>query len=363
MSASCPLLVGVADVDDRSRVHAPADEGWHGLCRTGSVIAAGRSQRCGHPRALTTSVRSGQQPTMVNAAVPSDTNATLRHLARPTRNRKGEIGNRKGRGLRDAAGGHAVRQCRCGDQCRTRGRQRGGYPARSDHRARHAAKAAQRRVSNAPGPPPSRRLGRPACRGVIGAATRAEHARPACQSPLCHKGSTFNCLPADRTDRYPPSWFVAGDDPVRAAPTPGRLGWTAVLFRIVLSIPALLLSLAAIAGCQRVRGRAWMAAPPAGWVPEPLIAATDTVPRSTMRTAAGSWLLAPGSRPSPTRVGCLAIGPATDAPTAGITKMRRASGAGRGSGEAVARAVGGGWLAVPPPKPSSKRRPRHDWDC
>jgi hypothetical protein len=95
------------------------------------------------------------------------------------------------------------------------------------------------------------------------------------------------------TDVYPPFTFAVTDHPVRlVVPPPGRLNRWAVLGRIVLVVPAYVLSLAS-AGMNLFVVFAWFAGVFAGRTPRAVFDAIATVQRFGDRTAAYLFLLTP----------------------------------------------------------------------
>lgn len=95
------------------------------------------------------------------------------------------------------------------------------------------------------------------------------------------------------TDVYPPFSFSVTDHPVRlVVPPPGRLNRWAVLGRIVLVVPAYVLSLAG-AGMNVFVVFAWFAGVFAGRTPRAVFDAVATTQRFGNRTAAYLFLLTP----------------------------------------------------------------------
>jgi hypothetical protein len=93
------------------------------------------------------------------------------------------------------------------------------------------------------------------------------------------------------TDRYPPFEFTAADYPVQVELAPGRLNRLAVLFRLLLVIPAWILSSLAFGGYVVASFIIWLVVLVAGRVPTSLFAATTAVLRYYMRMTAYAWLV------------------------------------------------------------------------
>jgi uncharacterized protein DUF4389 len=93
------------------------------------------------------------------------------------------------------------------------------------------------------------------------------------------------------TDRYPPFELTAADYPVQVELAPGRLNRLAVLFRLLLVIPAWILSGLAVGGYVVASFIIWLVVLVAGRVPSSLFAATTAVLRYSMRTTAYAWLI------------------------------------------------------------------------
>jgi len=93
------------------------------------------------------------------------------------------------------------------------------------------------------------------------------------------------------TDRYPPFRLSAEDYPVRVELAPGRLNRWAVLFRLVLAIPASVLASLALAGWLVAGFVIWLVVLVAGRVPGPLFDATTAVLRYSIRYNAYLWLV------------------------------------------------------------------------
>lgn len=93
-------------------------------------------------------------------------------------------------------------------------------------------------------------------------------------------------------DRYPPfALKPPADYPVRVGLRPGRLNRLAVLFRIVLIIPALVVQALAWAGWFAVSFVLWLIVLIAGRMPEPLFEATAAIVRYRMRFMAYGLLV------------------------------------------------------------------------
>jgi Domain of unknown function (DUF4389) len=109
------------------------------------------------------------------------------------------------------------------------------------------------------------------------------------------------------TDRYPPFRFSAQDYPVQVELAPGRLNRLAVLFRLLLAIPASILAGLVVAGWSVAALVIWLLVLVAGRVPGSLFDATTAVLRYNMRTTAYTWLVTAaypwgllGDQPGPT---------------------------------------------------------------
>jgi hypothetical protein len=109
------------------------------------------------------------------------------------------------------------------------------------------------------------------------------------------------------TDRYPPFRLSAEDYPVRVALAPGRLNRLAVLFRLILVIPASILSSLVATGWLAAAFIIWLVVLVIGRVPSALFDATTAVLRYSMRNTAYGWLVTAaypwglfGDRPVPT---------------------------------------------------------------
>ena len=93
------------------------------------------------------------------------------------------------------------------------------------------------------------------------------------------------------TDRYPPFRLSAEDYPVRVALAPDRLNRLAVLFRLVLVIPASILSSLVATGWLAAAFIIWLVVLVIGRVPSALFDATTAVLRYSMRNTAYGWLV------------------------------------------------------------------------
>ena len=133
-----------------------------------------------------------------------------------------------------------------------------------------------------------RRGGRLVPRAGVGAAARADHPVPVPSHPVHHQGLR---LPLFLTDRYPPFEFAAADYPVQVELAPGRLNRLAVLFRLLLVIPAWILSSLAFGGYVVASFVIWLVVLVAGRVPTSLFAATTAVLRYNLRMTAYTWLI------------------------------------------------------------------------
>lgn len=108
------------------------------------------------------------------------------------------------------------------------------------------------------------------------------------------------------TDRYPPFRLTAPDYPVQLDLWPGRLNRFAVLFRLILVIPAWILANFALAGLQALALFIWLIVLVIGRVPGALFDAITAVFRYYMRLGAYSFLITAaypwglfGDQPSP----------------------------------------------------------------
>jgi hypothetical protein len=118
------------------------------------------------------------------------------------------------------------------------------------------------------------------------------------------------------TDRYPPFRFSAEGYPVQVELAPGRLNRLAVLFRLLLAIPASILAGLVVAGWSVAAFVIWLLVLVAGRVPGSLFDATTAVLRYNMRTTAYTWLVTAaypwglfGDQPGPTAPPAPAPGP------------------------------------------------------
>ncbi|MEV0322814.1 DUF4389 domain-containing protein [Streptomyces sp. NPDC050658] len=107
-------------------------------------------------------------------------------------------------------------------------------------------------------------------------------------------------------DRYPPFSFSAPDHPVRIELRPTPLNRLAVLFRLILLIPAAIVSNLALAGWFALSWVFWLIGIVLGRLPEPVFAATAAVARFGMRFTAYATMLTPaypkrlfGDQPTP----------------------------------------------------------------
>jgi Domain of unknown function (DUF4389) len=108
------------------------------------------------------------------------------------------------------------------------------------------------------------------------------------------------------TDRYPPFQFSAEDYPVQVELAPGRLNRLAVLFRLLLQIPAEVLLAFTLVGWFVLSLFIWLLVLVLGRVPGALFDATTALLRYSFRYNAYYWLLSPaypwglfGDRPEP----------------------------------------------------------------
>ncbi|MFI9361532.1 DUF4389 domain-containing protein [Kitasatospora sp. NPDC053057] len=111
-------------------------------------------------------------------------------------------------------------------------------------------------------------------------------------------------------DRYPPFRFRAPEYPVQVGLRPGELNRLAVLFRIILVIPASIVQGLAYAGWWLVSFIIWLVVLVLGRMPQPLYEATTAIVRYRMRFTAYLVMLTsaypkrlfgeePGSEPEP----------------------------------------------------------------
>lgn len=87
-------------------------------------------------------------------------------------------------------------------------------------------------------------------------------------------------------DRYPPFSFTAPEYPVQIEVHPGRLNRLAVLFRIILLIPAAVVAGLLTSGFYAVSIVIWLVTLVLGRLPAPAFGATAAVARYAMRTSA-----------------------------------------------------------------------------
>jgi hypothetical protein len=111
---------------------------------------------------------------------------------------------------------------------------------------------------------------------------------------LCHVlryNTRVNAYVLLLTDRYPPFAFLAEDYPVQLDLAPGRLNRLAVLFRVFLAIPAMLVSAFAGVGLGLAGFFIWLWVLVTGRVPGALFDAITAVLRYSMRLTAYTWLV------------------------------------------------------------------------
>lgn len=125
-------------------------------------------------------------------------------------------------------------------------------------------------------------------------------------------------------DRYPPFRFRTPEYPVQVELRPGRLNRLAVLFRIVLVIPASIVQGLAFAGWWMVSFVIWLVVLVLGRMPQPLYEATTAILRYRMRYTAYALML---SSAYPKRL--FGDEPGSEAPVS-ATRPLVLSGAGRG---------------------------------
>ncbi len=94
-------------------------------------------------------------------------------------------------------------------------------------------------------------------------------------------------------DRYPPFAFAAPGYPVQIEVHPGRLNRLAVLFRIVLLIPAAIVEALVTSGWYAISVIIWLVALVMGRLPGPLFEATAATARYSMRLGAYVLMLTP----------------------------------------------------------------------
>ncbi|GAA2800831.1 DUF4389 domain-containing protein [Saccharopolyspora taberi] len=93
------------------------------------------------------------------------------------------------------------------------------------------------------------------------------------------------------TDQFPPFLVTRLGYPVRTDIRPGRLHWAAVLFRIILVIPAAVVSAVVTEGWAVVSFFLWLSVLIAGRVPRPVFGASAAVVRYAFRVQAYFYLL------------------------------------------------------------------------
>ncbi|MFC6881173.1 MULTISPECIES: DUF4389 domain-containing protein [Actinomadura] len=95
------------------------------------------------------------------------------------------------------------------------------------------------------------------------------------------------------SDAYPPFRWTPSGHPVRVDVRPGRLNRLAVLFRIVLMIPAAIVSNLLTTGWRVAAIVIWLVVLVRGGMPQPLFEATAAVQRYSMRFQAYVLMLTP----------------------------------------------------------------------
>jgi hypothetical protein len=96
------------------------------------------------------------------------------------------------------------------------------------------------------------------------------------------------------TDRYPPFAFTAPEYPVQVELHPGGpLNRLAVLFRIILAIPAIIIASVVATGWSALAFFSWLVVLILGRMPEPLFEATAAIVRYSMRLAAYFLMVTP----------------------------------------------------------------------
>ena len=93
------------------------------------------------------------------------------------------------------------------------------------------------------------------------------------------------------TDQYPPFGFEDSDYPVRVSVDPGELNRLAVLFRVILIIPALIVSAVAGYGLAALAFITWLIVLVMGRMPDSLHGAISAVVRYGSRCAGYFWML------------------------------------------------------------------------
>jgi hypothetical protein len=108
------------------------------------------------------------------------------------------------------------------------------------------------------------------------------------------------------TDRYPPFQLIAEDYPVRVELAPGKLNRLAVLFRLILLIPAQIVASLVFIGLAVASFFIWLLVLVLGRVPGSLFDATTALVRYNVRCSAYYWLVTAaypwglfGDRPAP----------------------------------------------------------------
>ena len=94
-------------------------------------------------------------------------------------------------------------------------------------------------------------------------------------------------------DSYPPFSFTAAESPVQVELRPGQLNRLAVLFRIILAIPAGIIGAVLTAGWEALSFFCWLVVLILGRTPEPLFEATAAILRYSMRLQAYFLMLTP----------------------------------------------------------------------
>ncbi|MEZ0069617.1 type IV secretory pathway TrbD component [Streptacidiphilus sp. MAP12-20] len=92
-------------------------------------------------------------------------------------------------------------------------------------------------------------------------------------------------------DRYPPFAFAAPDYPVQVELHPAELNRLAVLFRLILMIPAAIVQSLVMSGWYAVSFFVWLITLVMGRLPQPLFEATAATARFAMRFGAYSSML------------------------------------------------------------------------
>lgn len=92
-------------------------------------------------------------------------------------------------------------------------------------------------------------------------------------------------------DRYPPFAWHAPEHPVQVTLAPGRLNRLAVLFRIVLAIPAIIVADVVASGWAVLSFFIWLIVLVIGRVPTPVLGATSAVARYEFRFQAYMLML------------------------------------------------------------------------